>query len=190
VTDEDLIDRARRGEMAAFGELVDRHRSGVVRAARAALGGPDEAEDAAQDAFVAAWRGLDGFRGDAAVRTWLLAIAWRTALSRRRSLRRWTERWRSGEGSNSAALDEVAADDPSPERTVIDAEFRQAVRRVVSSLSPRLRDPLLLAASGACTMEEIATMLGTPVGTVKWRVSEARRLVREKTARMMGNDRP
>ena len=69
-----------------------------------------------------------------------------------------------------------------------------AIRAAVNSLKPRLRDPLMLAASGEYSMEEIATMLGTPVGTVKWRVSEARRLTRDKLARMTGarsmNDEP
>jgi RNA polymerase sigma-70 factor (ECF subfamily) len=67
---------------------------------------------------------------------------------------------------------------------VIDEEFTRAVGRAVRSLGPRLRDPLMLAASGEYSMEDIAAMLGRPVGTVKWRIAEARRLMREKLERM------
>src|SRR5437773_2925834 len=84
--------RAREGDHTAFGALVDRHRAAVHRAAMAALGAHADAEDAAQDAFVLAWRRLDTFRGDASFRTWLLAIAWRQAINRRRSVVKWWTR--------------------------------------------------------------------------------------------------
>ena len=181
MTDAELLERARRGEVAAFGALVDRHRDAVVRAAVAALGDHAEAEDVAQDALVSAWRHLGTFRGEASVRTWLLAITWRTAISRRRSLRRWWHALgRTDAHDRGDALDQVRSADASPEAAALDAEFAAAVRRVVSSLGARLRDPLLLAASGEYSMQEIADMLGAPVGTVKWRVSEARRLLRAK----------
>ena len=61
VSDADLVTRARQGDPDAFGELVDRHQAAVYRAALAALGSPADAEDAAQDAFLLAYRRLDGF---------------------------------------------------------------------------------------------------------------------------------
>src|SRR5713226_10176302 len=64
VTDAELVDRARQGDHAAFGDLVDRHRSAVYRAALAALRSPADAEDAAQEAFVTAFRRLSSFRGE------------------------------------------------------------------------------------------------------------------------------
>jgi RNA polymerase sigma-70 factor (ECF subfamily) len=84
VTDGELVERVRSGNTAAFGELVDRHRGAVFRAAFAALGNEADAEDVAQEALVLAFRRLDQFRGDASVRTWMVSIAWRLALSRRR----------------------------------------------------------------------------------------------------------
>src|SRR5262245_47501228 len=91
VTDADLVARGRQGDCAAFGELIDRHRSAVYRAALAALGSHADAEDAAQDAFLAAYRRLDSFRGEASFKTWLLTITWHQAINRRRSL---TRLWR------------------------------------------------------------------------------------------------
>ena len=188
VTDDQLIDRARDGDTVAFGELVDRHRAAVVRAATAALGNRDEAEDVAQDAFVAAWHALASFRRESAFRTWVLAIAWRQAVTRRRSRQGWWSRfvgrgeWQWTEGGEQ----EPSSADGLPDQQLLDEEFADAVRRVVRSLAPRLRDPLMLAASGEYSMEEVAAMVGTPVGTVKWRISEARRLAREKLGRMTG----
>lgn len=69
MSDVDLVARARAGDQAAFGELVDRHRTAVYRAALAALGSHGDAEDAAQDAFLLAYRRLDSFRGDASFKT-------------------------------------------------------------------------------------------------------------------------
>ena len=79
-TDEALIERTRRGEVAAFENLVDRHRNIVFRTA-ARIVGPDEAEDVTQDAFLRAFHRLDQFRGRAAFRTWLLQIAQNAALN-------------------------------------------------------------------------------------------------------------
>ncbi|MDP7471538.1 MAG: sigma factor, partial [Vicinamibacterales bacterium] len=79
MSDSELVDRARQGDQSAFGELVRRHQGAVFRAALAALGSPEDAEEIAQDAFVAAYSNLEGFREEASFRTWVVAIAWRRA---------------------------------------------------------------------------------------------------------------
>jgi len=182
VSDADLVHRARQGDTAAFGELIDRHRSAVYRAALAALGSHADAEDAAQDAFLAAYRRLDSFRGDASFKTWLLTIAWHQAINRRRSLRRVWRQWTSdpNKESTESPLDNVAAPNPTPERAAIDHQLQKAIRSEIRRLPPKLRDALLLAQSGEYTYREIGTMLNAPEGTVKWRVSEARRVVKKQ----------
>jgi RNA polymerase sigma-70 factor (ECF subfamily) len=187
VTDEQLAALARDGDLAAYGVLVTRHRAAVVRAALAALGDRAEAEDVAQETFVACHRALGGFRAESSVRTWLVAAAWRRALSRRRSLARWWTRgplaW--GESNEDGAAGHEPLDTgPSPEQRVIDADGRRQLRRLVRALPARLRDPLLLAASGQWSMAEIAGLVGVPEGTVKWRIAEARRLLKAKLARV------
>ena len=87
--DWNLVRRAQAGDTDAFGELVERNRKAVFRAAVAALGSTTDADDVAQEAFVLAYRKIGSFRGDAAFRTWLLAITWRKALDRRKSVGRW-----------------------------------------------------------------------------------------------------
>ena len=191
VTDADLVDRARQGDTAAFGELVDRHRVAVYRAAFAALGSPAEAEDAAQDAFLLAYRRLESFRGEASFKTWLLTITWHQAINRRRTLTRLWRRIASAPrdrdegaagdpGYNDALLESVPASGPTPEARALDAELTRAVQDEIRALSPTLRDALLLAQSGEHSYEEIGVMMKAPIGTIKWRVSEARRLVKRR----------
>jgi len=183
VTDAELVERARQGDTDAFGELVDRHRAGVHRAALAALGSPAEAEDAAQDAFLTAYLRLASFRGEASFRTWLLTIAWHQAINRRRKLTRW---WRfSPRPKPDTPPDhdeeiEIAGSDRSPEDMLGDVRLRQDIERAIDELPPKLRDCLLLAASGDYKYEEIAAMLKAPLGTIKWRISEARRVVKAR----------
>jgi RNA polymerase sigma-70 factor, ECF subfamily len=184
VDDADLVARARRGDQAAFGELVDRHRMAVYRATLAILRSHADAEDAAQDAFVNAYRHLDRFRGDSSFKTWLLTIAWREAINRRRSLTSlWRHRLdRRDEGEHDPLVDAVAAD-RDPEQRLTGDQLQRHIRTAIAALTPKLRDVLLLAQSGDYTYEEIGAIVGAPVGTIKWRVSEARRVVREHLRR-------
>jgi RNA polymerase sigma-70 factor (ECF subfamily) len=185
VSDAELVARARQGDTAAFGELVDRHRAAVYRAAHAALGSASEAEDVAQEAFLAAYRKMGTYRGEASFKTWLLTIAWRRALSRRRRLASRWRRFASGDATESPR----GREGRTPEGALIDAEMAQHVQRLVRALPARLRDPLLLCAAGEQTYHEMAAVLGIPEGTLKWRVAEARRRLKQRlTVLGYGND--
>ena len=188
VTDLELVERAQRGDSDAFGVLVERHHRAALRAAVAALGAVDEADDAVQEAWIAARDRLAGFRGDAAFRTWLLAIVWHKATDRRRGVGRWVRRLVSmdaGEETPGAVPSlAFAAGGPSPERAALDGEQQRTIARLVRALPPKLRDPLVLVGSGDYSYDDVAAMLATPVGTVKWRVSEARRQLRVKLTRL------
>ena len=183
--DVELVRLARAGDTDAFGALVDRHRQAVFRAAYAALGCQAEADDAAQDAFVTAYRKLATFREQSSFRTWLLSIAWRKALDRRQGIRRWLRSSampRPSGGEMSEVIDRVCSGEPSHEERLAGRQLQRQLARLIASLKPPLRDALLLAAGGEHSYEEIATMLGVPAGTLKWRVSEARRILRTKLA--------
>lgn len=189
VTDLDLVRLAQAGDTEAFGELVERNRRAVFRAALAAVGSATEADDVAQEAFVTAWRKLSGFRGESQFRTWLLAITWRKAIDRRTSLGRWLRL------AASASRDE-AGDDlfdlveqvPGRERpqddVIASRELQRDIRKLIRTLPRKLRDALLLAGTGEHTYEDIGRMLDAPVGTVKWRVAEARRVLKKKLIAM------
>jgi RNA polymerase sigma-70 factor, ECF subfamily len=171
-----LIDTARAGSREAFGELVTMHERVLFRTALAVLGSREDAQDATQEAFIVAWRKLGGFRGDATFRTWLLTIVWRKALDRRRKRQAW---WRGRQAPRAEAdpLDALAAAAPDPERSAVARDEARRVAVEIGRLSPKLRDTLLLAASGEHSYDQIAALLAVPLGTVKWRVSEARRLL-------------
>lgn len=177
-----LVAAAREGDREAFGALVSIHERIVVRTALAALGSREDAEDAAQDAFVMAWRKLDGFRGDSTFKTWLLTIAWRKALDRRRSRRLWWSR-QGGSWDEPAPLEGFAGTGPSPEHVTLARDLADRARAEIARLSPKLRDALLLAVTGEHRYEEIAVLLSIPTGTVKWRVAEARKQLNARLAR-------
>ena len=115
-----------------------------------------------------------------------MRIVWRKAIDRRRSVRSWFERF--GASSADDRPMEFPAADPSPDAMLISRELEMAITQVVRALPKKLRDPFLLAASGDHRYEEIATLLAIPIGTVKWRISEARRLIRTKLDRLGHGD--
>jgi RNA polymerase sigma-70 factor, ECF subfamily len=188
-TDLDLVRLAQAGDIEAFGELVERNRRAVFRAALACVRSPAEADDVTQEAFVTAYRKLGTFRGDAQFRTWLLSITWRKAIDRRKSISRWLRLAVTPSGPDTGEdpfdhMERVATPHRSQEDSFVDEELHQNVTRLIGTLPRKLRDALLLAGTGEHTYEEISHLLGAPLGTVKWRVSEARRVLKKKLAAM------
>ena len=176
MTDGELIEQVRAGHKDAFGELVDRHQGAVYRAALSALGNTADAEDIAQEALVLAFRRLDQYRGDASVRTWMVSIAWRLSLSRRRRIA-WKVKRMMG---SDAELETLRASEPSPELRVQTAELMAAVQKRIRQLPPKLRDALLLTAAGDLSQEEIAAALRIPAATFRGRVRDARLRLKQK----------
>jgi RNA polymerase sigma factor (sigma-70 family) len=181
-----LVALARTGDRAAFSRLIEDHLTAARRVALAAVGQPMDADEAVQEASVAAWTRLDALQEPAAFRGWFMRIVWRKALDRRRSLRSWLDRF--GTPASDARPMEFPASDPTPDAQLISRELALAIAQVVKALPRKLRDPFLLAASGDHRYEDIAIMLGIPIGTVKWRISEARRMIRMKLDRLGHGD--
>jgi len=190
--DVTLVRRAQAGDVDAFGDLVERHRRSVFRAAVAALGSATEADDVAQEAFVTAFQKLNGFRGEASFKTWLLSITWRKALDRRQSVTRWMQKLVTPsvadveEGRDP--IQALASNALSQEEELLTADLQRRLRPLIAGLPKKLRDALLLAGSGDYSYEEIGHLLKIPVGTVKWRVSEARKVLKRKMAAMGYDD--
>jgi RNA polymerase sigma-70 factor (ECF subfamily) len=182
-----LVRQAQAGDDHAFGQLIERNRRAVYRAAYAALGSAQDADDVAQETFVAVYQKLQGFRGDSAFRTWVLSIAWRKALDRRRSIGRWVRltlaHGRSDE-TGAPLVEQVPAPERTAEERLVGDDLHRVLKQLIGTLPRKLRDAILLAGSGDYSYEQIGSMLAIPVGTVKWRVSEARRVLKHKLAAM------
>jgi RNA polymerase sigma-70 factor (ECF subfamily) len=178
--------RAQAGDRDAFSTLVDLHHRAARRVALAALPTRADADEAVQDACLTAWRSLGRLEDPAAFRAWLLRITWRKALDRRRSVSLWLRRFRHGNDpeDEEPLVNRLTATAATPADALLAEERDRIVAQVIRSLPPRLRDPFLLAAMGEHRYEDIAGLLDIPLGTVKWRMAEARRVLREKLARL------
>jgi RNA polymerase sigma-70 factor (ECF subfamily) len=179
-----LADSARAGDADAFCALVSLHERAARRVAMAALGNTADVDEAVQDACLGAWQQIAHLHDPSAFRAWLLRITWRKAIDRRRSLVRWLKRLRHEHEEQAPLLETIADQGITADEQFLAHERDRAIRRMIRSLPPRLRDPFLLAASGDHPYDEIAALLRIPVGTVKWRVAEARRVLREKLSRL------
>ncbi len=182
--DPDLA-RARQGDRDAFGRLVQRHQRRVYAAALHILGNHSDADDATQETFVRAYRGLGSFDGRADFFTWLYRITVNTALNSLRGGKRGEAlAQRSGTeaahvGGRPESLGQPGAD--PAQKTQQNAEI-QRVLAAIAELSPSLRVTLVLATIEELPHKQIAEILEIPEGTVAWRVNEARRLLRQRLA--------
>ena len=173
--ESELIERARRGDDRAYEELVRAHQGIAFRTAYLVTGSAAEAEDAAQDAFVKAFRALGRFRRGAPFRPWLLRIVANEARNRRRSTGRRAEL-----AVRAAAEDPSGGAAPSPEGAVLAAEESAALLAAVNGL--REEDRLVIACRYFLDLseEETAAALDWRRGTVKSRLSRALARLREQ----------
>ena len=166
--DSELITRAQRGDSAAYEEIVQRYQQVAFRTAYVIAGSAADAEDAAQEGFVKAYRALHRFRAGAELRPWLLRIVANEARNRVRSSGRrhrlelrLTEGFRPGDAA------------PSPEAVAVALDERKRLLAMVNGLSEE--DRLVIASRYFLELsgDETAAALGIPEGTVKSRLSRA-----------------
>ncbi len=174
-SDEALAERVRAtGDVAAFAVLVTRYRARVVALARRMLAatGPDEAEDIAQEAFVAAYDKRATFRRGEPFRPWLYRIAVNRCLDRLRASARQPALL------DIASVSEPALNGGDPLDALLTEEGEQRLSEAVAALPPKLRAVFLLRHLDDLSYEEIAVAAGVPLGTVKTHLFRARALLR------------
>ncbi len=168
LNEQDLIERAKTGDAAAFEALVQMYRPIAMRVAFLVVGDQTEAEDVTQEALVKAYRSISRFRVDAPFRPWLLRIVRNEALNQRR--RRGRQQRLSLRLVNDPVSGGAA---PSPETTVITGVERRTVLDAVSALPDRYRDVVTHRYLLGLSEAETAATLRIPVGTVKSRTARA-----------------
>lgn len=173
VTDAELAALAQAGDREAFGELVARYAGQARRVARAVLGDPVEADDAAQDGFLAALRHLGRYDPTRPFGPWLIRIVANAAADRRRRRRvRQTDPIPMG----------LAGTDPRPDIAADRSALRKALEDALAELPERQRLAVVLFDAEGYAHREIAELLGVPEGTVRSDVFHARRALRAALA--------
>ena len=178
--EQDLVRAAKRGDLAAFNQLVLMYQGQAYNVAYRLLGDPDAAADATQDAFIKAFRRLHQHRGGS-FRSWLLRIVTNTCLDMlRKQKRRPTQPLEpQSDEEEPDRLPRWQSNAESPEEVLLRKEIHWAVQEGLSHLSPEHRTVVVLSDIEGLSYEEIAQVLGIPVGTVKSRLSRARARLRD-----------
>jgi RNA polymerase sigma-70 factor (ECF subfamily) len=175
IDDQALIERCRRGDVAAFEPLVERYRERVWRLAYNYLRDREEARDAAQEAFVRAWQALPSFRGQSAFYTWLFRIAINVATDRARQ-RAAQRRAFGSEQLPEEEWERVMVDQQvPPDAMAARAEQRARIQQALDALPEHHRTIIILSDLQGLSYREIAEVLDIPMGTVMSRLHNARK---------------
>ncbi len=180
-SDVRLVRACQDGDRSAFDELVRRYKDRVYNVVYRFLGNHEDALDVCQEAFVRAYRRLDAFEGRAQVYTWLYSIAANLARNRLRDMGRKGR----NKGTSLEAIEErgsgVLPDrNASPRDEAMGHELEAALQGCLEELPEHCRMVFVLRTSEDLSYGEISQVVGCPVGTVKSRLNQARRLLKER----------
>lgn len=178
--EQELLGRAKQGDGAAYGEIVRRHQAAVFNLAHRMLGRSQDAEDAAQEAFLRAFRALERFQSGRPFAPWIKRIAMNVCLN-------WLESSRirphllasdivNGE-DEAADIDRWSHPGPSPEQMLLANERAGRMRQAILQLPPRYKAVIELRHFQEMRYDEIATALGRPLSSVKSDLFRARKML-------------
>lgn len=185
-TDRELIERFKAGDHSAFDTLAERYAGRAYQIAYGVLGAREDAEEVAQDVFVRVHRALPKFRGDSEFTTWMYRIAMNLARNR--------YRWNKSRGSQrTLSLDaplegkdggegtfELPESRQGPDEVALTAELEARVAKELQNLPPLYREALVLRNVDELSYENIASLLGCKLGTIKSRIARAREELRRR----------
>ena len=176
-SDEELVERVKEGDRRAFRMLVDRHKRMVFNIAWRMLRNREDAEDAAQEAFLRAFRSMHTFRGQAKFSSWLHQIAVNVCLSSAESAyakQTFVELQEEADGTDLHLADRSM----NPEDVVVREDFAERIRALVGMLPPMYRAVITLYYLEERSYREVAEILKIPLGTVKTHLHRAKELLR------------
>ena len=175
--DHELVARIRAGDQRAFSELIDRYKARIYHTTLRILGNREDAEEAAQDTFVRAHRGLENFRGDATFSTWIYRICVNTCLNLLESRKRF----------KAQDIDRTPVEDlpfvESPESDFEEEDMQARIFPALEKLPAKYRTVLVLYHIQHLAYQEIAGIMQMPMGSVKTHLFRARAMLRERVLR-------
>jgi RNA polymerase sigma-70 factor (ECF subfamily) len=180
--DQQLVERAQRGDKHAFELLVAKYQRKLARLLSRFIRDPAEVEDVAQEAFIKAYRALPSFRGESAFYTWLYRIGINTAKNYLVAMGRrapTTTEFDSEDAENFEDGDQLR-DVNTPENELMSKQIAQTVNATMEALPEELRTAIVLREIDGMSYEEIATVMNCPIGTVRSRIFRARETIAER----------
>jgi RNA polymerase sigma-70 factor (ECF subfamily) len=180
--DQQLVERAQRGDKRAFELLVEKYQRKLGRLLARFIRDPAEVEDVTQEAFIKAYRALPAFRGDSAFYTWLYRIGINTAKNYLMALGRRapTSTEVDVEDAESFEDGEQLRDINTPESMLLSKEIATTVNSAIEELPEELRTAIQLREIEGMSYEDIARIMDCPIGTVRSRIFRAREAIAER----------
>ena len=180
--DQQLVERAQRGDKRAFELLVEKYQRKLARLVSRLVRDPGEAEDVTQEAFIKAYRALPSFRGDSAFYTWLYRIGINTAKNYLVAMGRRAPTSTEVEAEEAEGYEsgELLRDINTPESLLLSKEIGNTVNAAIEALPEELRSAIQLRELEGMSYEEIAKLMDCPIGTVRSRIFRAREAIAER----------
>jgi RNA polymerase sigma-70 factor (ECF subfamily) len=180
--DQQLVERAQRGDKRAFELLVEKYQRKLARLLSRLIRDPGEVEDVTQEAFIKAYRALPSFRGDSAFYTWLYRIGINTAKNYLVAMGRRapTSTEMEAEEAEGHESGELLRDINTPESLLLTKEIGNTVNSAIEALPEELRSAIQLRELEGMSYEEIAKLMDCPIGTVRSRIFRAREAIAER----------
>lgn len=186
--DQQLVERAQKGDTRAFDLLVLKYQGRVANLVSRYVSNSAEVEDVTQEAFIKAYRALPKFRGDSAFYTWLYRIAANAAKNYLVALGRRPSSDQVIDEGEHFDLPGKLKDHESPDAVLMGMELEQAVSSAIDTLPDELRAALTLREFEGLSYEEIAEILGCPIGTVRSRIFRAREAIDQRVEKQLGGE--
>jgi len=187
-TDQQLVQRAQRGDPRAFDLLVLKYQGRIGALVSRYINDPGEVEDVTQEAFIKAYRALDKFRGDSAFYTWLYRIASNAAKNHLVAKGRRPGADATIEDAEGFEQADLIFESSTPEAVLMSEELAQVVTEAMDALPEELRAALTLREFEGLSYDDIAAVLECPVGTVRSRIFRAREAIDDRVREQMSEE--